>query len=227
MNDNKGQTIFLSVIGIATLLVAIVGATFAWFSATINNPDVLSNSVIITTASLGTITFENGTEINAINIYPGWEATKEVSLTSDANSTVEIPYYIDLNITENTFVDEGETYGYIQYYYEVTTSAGGEATAITKENVVDIKAETDKVQLLSKMGVLPAAEIPEGSTEKVGQTHTYIFHFIFPELGSNQNSQQGKSFTGYLSARTSADTGYTWDNSNNTYSVYTSSSTSN
>lgn len=222
MNDNKGQTIFLSVIGIATLLVAIVGATFAWFSATINNPDVSSNSVIITTASLGTITFKNGTEINAINIYPGWEATKEVSLTSDANSTVEIPYYIDLNITENTFAKLGGTYGYIQYYYDVTTSAGGEAKAIAKENVVNITDETGKVQLLSAMGVLPAAK------EKVGQTHTYVFHFIFPELGSDQNSQQGKSFTGYLSARTSADTtGYTWDNSSNTYSVYTSSSTSN
>ena len=227
MNDNKGQTIFLSVIGIATLLVAIVGETFAWFSATINTPDSSSNSVIITTASLGTITFKSGTEINAINIYPGWEATKEVSLTSDAKSTVEIPYYIDLNITENTFAKLGGTYGYIQYYYDVTTSAGGEADAITKDKVVNITAESGKVQLLSKMGVLPAAEIPEGSTEKVGQTHTYIFHFIFPELGSNQNSQQGKSFTGYLSARTSADTGYTWDNSNNTYSVYKSSSASN
>ena len=32
MGENKGQTIFLSVIGIATLLVAIIGATFAYFT---------------------------------------------------------------------------------------------------------------------------------------------------------------------------------------------------
>ena len=32
MTENKGQTIFLSVIGIATLLVAIIGATFAYFT---------------------------------------------------------------------------------------------------------------------------------------------------------------------------------------------------
>ena len=32
MDDTKGQTIFLTIVGIATLLVAVVGATFAWFS---------------------------------------------------------------------------------------------------------------------------------------------------------------------------------------------------
>ena len=56
MEDAKGQTIFLSIIGIATLLVAIIGATFAWFNITLNddNPD---NGIVVTTASLSSITF--------------------------------------------------------------------------------------------------------------------------------------------------------------------------
>ena len=32
-NNNKGNGIFLGVIGVATLVVAIIGATFAFFSA--------------------------------------------------------------------------------------------------------------------------------------------------------------------------------------------------
>jgi len=35
----NGSNIFLGVVGIATLVVAIIGATFAWFSATANSAD--------------------------------------------------------------------------------------------------------------------------------------------------------------------------------------------
>ncbi len=42
MGENKGQTIFLSVIGIAKLLVAIIGATFAYFTTTMGNKDAVT-----------------------------------------------------------------------------------------------------------------------------------------------------------------------------------------
>lgn len=67
MDNNKGQTIFLSVIGIATLLVAIIGATFAWFSVTIQGNDNAS-SIIVTTATVGSVVFTDGNEINMTNI---------------------------------------------------------------------------------------------------------------------------------------------------------------
>ena len=59
MEDAKGQTIFLSVIGVATLLVAIVGATFAWFNISLTGDEETKN-IIVTTASLSSITFESG-----------------------------------------------------------------------------------------------------------------------------------------------------------------------
>ena len=39
MEEGKGQSVFLMVVAIATLLVAIVGATFAWFSIKLSNTD--------------------------------------------------------------------------------------------------------------------------------------------------------------------------------------------
>ena len=39
MENRKGNEIFLGVVGVATLLVAIVGATFAYFSATTNSDE--------------------------------------------------------------------------------------------------------------------------------------------------------------------------------------------
>ena len=43
MDNKNGQGIFYGVIGVATLVVAIVGATFSFFSATANsNIDALT-----------------------------------------------------------------------------------------------------------------------------------------------------------------------------------------
>ena len=41
MENNNGKGIFYGVIGVATLVVAIIGATFAYFSATASNGEVI------------------------------------------------------------------------------------------------------------------------------------------------------------------------------------------
>ena len=65
---SNGNTILLTVIGIATLLVAIVGATFSFFTARINDP--IGSSIKIETATLE-ITFEDGTEFEFLAAQPG------------------------------------------------------------------------------------------------------------------------------------------------------------
>ena len=54
MENNRGQSIFLSVVGIATLLVAIVGATFAYFSLTVQGNNTAS-TISVTAATLGDV----------------------------------------------------------------------------------------------------------------------------------------------------------------------------
>ena len=89
MGENKGQTIFLSVIGIATLLVAIIGATFAYFTTTMGNKDAVTGSVTTATISAVTLT---GTTFSGENIMPGWTSgVKQFtiatqSITGDASA---------------------------------------------------------------------------------------------------------------------------------------------
>ena len=60
MNETKkGNTVLLTVIAVATLLVAVVGATFAYFTASVAGNDTAS-SVVVKTAQIGTITYTNG-----------------------------------------------------------------------------------------------------------------------------------------------------------------------
>ena len=70
MNENGGKGLFYGVIGVATLVVAIIGATFAWFTATAGQ-NAASN--IVTTGTL-TINYTDGNKIIATNLKPATAA---------------------------------------------------------------------------------------------------------------------------------------------------------
>ncbi len=112
MGDNRGQTIFLSVIGIATLLVAIIGATFAYFTTQVTKNDINGGSLSGTTANVGgtTFTFSETNEKSYIN-YPGGLAVLEVTATfaKDASNTAtnsyEATYNLQIDYTNETSTD--------------------------------------------------------------------------------------------------------------------------
>lgn len=72
-NSNNKTNTFNLVIGIATLLIAILGATFAYFSATARSAE---NDVTVKSAYVS-ITYEGGPEIKATNLIP---ATQTVAI---------------------------------------------------------------------------------------------------------------------------------------------------
>ena len=52
MENNNGKGIFYGVIGVATLVVAIIGATFAYFTATATNDNAIAGNAATTGLSL-------------------------------------------------------------------------------------------------------------------------------------------------------------------------------
>ena len=177
MEGNKGQTVFLSVIGIATLLVAIVGATFAWFSATITGNDTAS-SVIVNTATLG-ITYENGTELKLENAIPG-DLSNTVTFTVKTNTdtTVDQKYKINFIVNANTFTNKEDL------VYTLTSTADKTGTPVAAQTDVQVPATT--------------SQIGEIATLKAGETHTYTMQVKFKETESNQNANQGVQFNGKI-----------------------------
>ena len=112
MNENGGKssTILLTVIGIATLLVVVVGATFAYFAAQVNGDRAAS--VTIQAASDGTSVAIGGTEAETLTgIYPKEEPwlTKEVTLNvpGTTGSTTVAGYSFDLVVSENNYNSDG------------------------------------------------------------------------------------------------------------------------
>lgn len=178
MENNKGQTIFLSVIGIATLLVAIVGATFAWFSANVSGT---GSTMTVTTAYLGTIVFADGNTISETNWYPGDSETKTFTIAADASATVAVGYKISFIDVTNGFATKSD----LVYSLSGTGNDNG-GTLVSATNV----QAPDAAGQIGSDGVLG-----------VGETHSYTFTLLFIEISDDQNSNQGKSFTATLEVK--------------------------
>lgn len=130
MGNNKGQGIFLGVIGVATLLVAIIGATFAFFGANAYSPEG-SLTVTSTQLALGYAEDAEGLKFNLIpaeywiaeyaatnETYMGENKAKQcidengneicgvyVFSIGNPSRTTTQNLYGELTITENKFTD--------------------------------------------------------------------------------------------------------------------------
>lgn len=179
MEEMKGQTIFLSVIGIATLLIAIVGATFAWFSISVSGNEN-SEKIIYTTASLGSVVFNDGYTIDANGIIPGDVKTKTFTVSqTDIAATGKIKYNIILNVNSNTLTPNAD--GQFVHYLKGSGNINGGVLANLDETIVP------ESSTIIGSGILDGYEV-----------HTYEYSISLKNLDIPQNNAQGKEFGGYI-----------------------------
>lgn len=120
MENNKQNSVLLIIIAVATLLVAVVGATFAYFTA--NNPNG-STAEVKTTSGKMEITFADGTDAVAPEKQENFQPSnavlvkKEFTITGDnfttaapntngtagKSSSLVMPFIVSLNY-KTTFV---------------------------------------------------------------------------------------------------------------------------
>lgn len=165
MGENKGQTIFLSVIGIATLLVAIIGATFAYFTTTMDKSEAVKGTV--TTATLSQVTL-TGTTFSGTNILPGWTSTPKTFKVASAK--------IDGDASAS---------------YECKIVKTGEGTSTDFE--YQISGADDKT--MGAWTAVPAAStsVVTGTLNSDNLSDEYTIEFRFNETGEVQTNQ-GQTF---------------------------------
>ena len=172
MGENKGQTIFLSVIGIATLLVAIIGATFAYFTSTAGtgtgNVDLTAKTVAGFTATAGSITSDE-------TILPGWSKSANISVATTDKTDVPYDYSCVLSVDATTTLTD--------MYVSVAAAAADAAPA------GDIKAGTNTELQAGKEVELLAGTV--GNTTGA-ETKTATYTIKFKETGAAQANQGAK-----------------------------------
>ena len=77
MENKKGNGIFLGVIGVATLIVAIIGATFAYFSASTNSAD---NAISVNSTQLSLGYSDNTSQLKT-NLIPATDKIAKFGAT--------------------------------------------------------------------------------------------------------------------------------------------------
>lgn len=153
-DNNRGSMIILTVIGIATLLVAVIGATFAYFTVQIQG-NVTETTVQVTSSTM-LVTFKKENDLSYTESIPGRPVNiddnkLEFSLTSDTKLGTATKYEVYLVIDSNNFENNPTTKTpelvYIMTQTEHTTNepsstnngtAGAVGTPVlnSKENIV-------------------------------------------------------------------------------------------
>lgn len=214
MNENGGKnnTILLTVIAIATLLVVVTGATFAYFAAVVRGNDTAS-SISITAANTGqTLTLGGGEEVSLTNIYPKGTAagsewvTKNISLSSNAleGNTGTSVYAFTMSVDKNTFdfkdgetdVNDGTENIKFTFTYDADNSSATFADDTTPSG-------TALATAVSKQGaVIGTGTVKNNVANKV----VYVLKVYYDNASYNQNNGEQREFSFHI--------GYTWKDSN-------------
>jgi predicted ribosomally synthesized peptide with SipW-like signal peptide len=142
-NDTKTNTLLLTVIGVATLMVAVIGATFAYFTANGNSTGESASTINLKAGKL-TVTYGDGTDtIVATNIEPKAAVlgTKTFTITGNNTTNTTMYYTLILDVTENTFtgsnydasnnvVETGGTHEDFIKFELASTNTGGNGTPV-------------------------------------------------------------------------------------------------
>lgn len=219
----KKNTILLTVIAIATLLVAVVGATFAYFTANItSDANGNNNTVNAKTYALTEVHMTYGDEVtNRDGMYPGTTIAKDVSILASCptgNTTCE-PVNTQLTITTTDADDVfGNDIKWTLYKMSSTDDsvvctptnhtegsqyyATTECTGLENGTVVDtFTGKGEKVIDIKAYGIAKAnATATEAHDDKYYLVVDYINHTDTTgedgaTISGQQNAQQGKSFS--------------------------------
>ncbi len=168
---------------LAVLILISIGASYAYFTATITGSET-ATTVTIGSGTLG-ITYAGGSAITASNIYPRSEAwvTKNFTITGNNTTDTTMSYKVALTVASNTFSASALK------WQLTSTNTGSNGTPIpAKTTNQNIAAGASSINLGtgSFTGVVSS------------KVHTYVLTIYFPDTSGDQNTEQGKSFTARL-----------------------------
>ena len=210
--ENRKNTILLTVIAVATLLVAVVGATFAYFTAQGGN--TVQQNVTVTSGRTTNGSFVTYGEItvtaNQENFAQGKpdrtdSATGVVTYTANEQAASDFCYNVTLNITSNNFeyttaptntpelifTAEKKAAGTTAEsgFGETSTLTGG-TTLIDK---LDITTTQTDVQIPTTAGGADYKHVLSAGVSETVYDY-WRFTVTFDNLDSDQNANTGKQF---------------------------------
>ncbi len=191
----RKNTLLLTVIAVATLLVAVVGATFAYFASTYTQSGN-DQTVNVSTRTMATVTYTTGANILAENqdLVSGAgdkvlsSGEFNIAVTADTVRSTEITFDIGVNFTSNSFVQTQAATDATRNDVECQLYSGTTSGSLTKLATVDCTGKSGKVVLTDD------AEINLGTAS----TTFYRLDVVLFNAETVENTNVGKSLTGTI-----------------------------
>ena len=205
MKKNKKKKMVLTIIAVMTLVVLVIGATYAYFKAQSGNP--AAADVKINANTVDTFTFSVGNPISFTLDQDNFASGKgnrvgntfaKVNLTANnKTNTATEHYYVYLNIENNTFkysIDENTP----EIIMTVTDSTGTEITDIaglTHTSVKDASGTSiSGYDITNKKGVITLFNNRE-ITATPSKEEQWNIAVTFVNYDASQNNNAGKSMS--------------------------------
>ena len=220
----KKNMVLLTVIAVATLLVAVVGATFAYFTASITNnyngqgtngnANIQSGNVGENTTVVANVAGQAGS-FEAENVYPGHKevAALQVTVEGDAAQSIDIVYtpsentFPDGNITLKVYKAKGsENIGTEENYFQCEPQTGDdgsgnqtffETCAVEESTLGTQLGTTHQLTQAEKNTTIPLATDSLNATTGI---YYVVIEFVNDEDAA-QDEAQSKALTGQISVR--------------------------
>ena len=198
--ENRKNSILLTVIAVATLLVAVVGATFAYFTAQGGN--TAQTNINVTTGTSDSSSFGTWT---AINITADQEtfaqgkgnrvgtSTGSASFTANSTEAADFCYNVALDVTTNTFVYSSTN---TEQVAELTLTAEKDGVKlIDGVDITTAEAGTNVVRIPNAVG---GTDYEHKIHAEAGKTvnNAWTLTVTLVNLDVDQNDNAGKTFAG-------------------------------
>ena len=219
----KKNMVLLTVIAVATLLVAVVGATFAYFTASIQNDyngqgsngsaNISSGSVGSNTTVVAEVDGQAGS-FEATDVYPGHKevAALKVTVEGDTAQSIDITYsptsndFPDGSITLKVYKGTGsENIGEEGNYFQCESKTGTSGGSQTFYEECTVEESTLGTQLGSTHNLTQAeagSTVVLATDSLTSETGTYyvVVEFV-NKPGESQDTAQSKTLDGDISVR--------------------------
>lgn len=216
MENNNGRGIFYGVIGVATLIVAIIGATFAYFTATANSaPDAVTVGGANVSLDWGEV--KTGLKSNLIPLDPSQAGFSKIIGTSATscqdknNNNVCSVYQFSVgnkagNPAQTIYASlKPQSNGFTTDHLKFAIFSGT-ADKVAAKTSVDVNGTPVAVGSATAGDLVVPATSISGTTVidltqlnevlNAGVTRTYTVVMWIDEIDGPQNEDQGKSFAG-------------------------------
>lgn len=212
----KKNTILLTVIAVATLLVAVVGATFAYFTATTSTTGDGASTGEVDTAEVASVKLTKAeTGKSTTTIYPGTTNYAGMSITASKEGSDAAEYDITYTLSGTVTLSEAFTKGAVSYkVYRTTTpvetpvtctdptaTPSATGTQYSQECTVDNTMTTSGTEVASGTvdGTTASISISEQELSTSGNTQYYYYLVVsYEKKNEDQNDDQGKTITASL-----------------------------